>query len=201
MKRSAMPSRKAPMRRSGFTRATYGPKLENVPAEMQRAIDVATKELERLIAQNSRAVNSRSVHSMMTEPGRRTLIASAVRSIPALFRPMPKDNPIRSEAYRRLVAAMPCAICGIQGYSQAAHGDFGKGLGIKSTDLSCFPACGPHDGRTGCHYQIGTAGIMTKEERRLLEAQCAESTQAKLIDQAKHDKVMALVLRAVGLID
>ena len=34
---------------------------------------------------------------------------------------VPKDAPVRSEAYRRAVASLPCIACGIQGYSQAAH--------------------------------------------------------------------------------
>ena len=32
-----------------------------------------------------------------------------------------KAAPVRSEAYRRAVASLPCIACGIQGYSQAAH--------------------------------------------------------------------------------
>ena len=35
--------------------------------------------------------------------------------------PVTKDAPVRSEAYRRAVASLPCINCGIQGYSQAAH--------------------------------------------------------------------------------
>ena len=45
--------------------------------------------------------------------------------------PIPKAAPVRSEAYRRAVATLPCAICGVHGYSQAAHGSEGKGMGIK----------------------------------------------------------------------
>ena len=32
-----------------------------------------------------------------------------------------KAAPVRSEAYRRAVASLPCIACGIQGYSQAAR--------------------------------------------------------------------------------
>lgn len=35
--------------------------------------------------------------------------------------PIEKENPVRSERYRRAVASLPCAYCGIEGYSQAAH--------------------------------------------------------------------------------
>ena len=42
-----------------------------------------------------------------------------------------KAAPVRNEAYRRAVASLPCAICGLYGYSQAAHGSEGKGMGMK----------------------------------------------------------------------
>ena len=43
-----------------------------------------------------------------------------------------KAMPVRSEAYRRAVASLPCIACGIQGYSQAAHlPPEAKGMGMK----------------------------------------------------------------------
>ena len=62
-----------------------------------------------------------------------------------------KDAPARSEAYRRIVAAMPCANCGIAGYSQHAHANEGKGMGIKTDDRAGFPLCAPRPGIEGCH--------------------------------------------------
>jgi len=93
---------------------------------------------------------------------------------------IPKAAPARSEAYRRLVAAMPCAHCGIVGYSQAAHGDMGKGAHIKSDDRTCYPACGPRPGAIGCHALIGSTGSMTRDERRALEADYAAQTRAEI---------------------
>ena len=46
---------------------------------------------------------------------------------------------IRSEYYRRYVAALPCIHCGLEGYSQAAHANnsiFGKGMGQKAHDCT-----------------------------------------------------------------
>jgi hypothetical protein len=40
-----------------------------------------------------------------------------------------KEKAIESEPYRRLVAQLPCMWCGIEGYSQHAHLNYGKGLG------------------------------------------------------------------------
>ena len=62
-----------------------------------------------------------------------------------------KDAPARSEAYRRIVAAMPCANCGIAGYSQHAHANAGKGKGIKTDDRMGFPLCAARPGVEGCH--------------------------------------------------
>ena len=95
--------------------------------------------------------------------------------------PIPKSAPLRDESYRRWVASLPCAHCGIEGYSQAAHGDAGKGMGIKSSDDTCYPACGPRPSLfgmdPGCHYLIGTSGTFSKEERRTLEAEYAARTR------------------------
>ena len=65
-----------------------------------------------------------------------------------------KDAPARSEAYRRIVAAMPCANCGIAGYSQHAHANEGKGMGIKTDDRAGFPLCAPRPGIEGCHARF-----------------------------------------------
>jgi hypothetical protein len=93
--------------------------------------------------------------------------------------PCPKEPaPVRDEGYRRLVAALPCIICGIEGASQAAHGNAGKGRGMKTCDLTCFPAC--HEGANGCHrkwdeYKFGRFAQARKEPW------FAEQTQLKLI--------------------
>lgn len=83
-----------------------------------------------------------------------------------VWRPMPvvtapKSNPVRSEAYRRLVAALPCINCWIAGHSQCAHGPT-LGGGIKCDDRMSFPLCAAHDGVVGCHalfdqYKLGDA--------------------------------------------
>ena len=54
--------------------------------------------------------------------------------------PVTKDAPVRSEAYRRAVASLPCIACGIQGYSQAAHLP-PEAKGMKQSDLLTFPLC------------------------------------------------------------
>lgn len=80
-----------------------------------------------------------------------------------------KEEPLRSEAYLRLVAAMPCCICGIEGNSQAAHPNTGKGMGMKTDDRLAFALCGPRPGEAGCHAKFDQGGLFTKEERRAFE--------------------------------
>ena len=64
---------------------------------------------------------------------------------------IPKAEPVRSEAYRRLVAAMPCAACGLEGRSQCAHVNSNKGKGVKASDTDSMPLCADQPGRVGCH--------------------------------------------------
>ena len=56
-------------------------------------------------------------------------VPGPVASAPAA--PIEKSAPVRSEAYRRAVASLPCINCGVPGYSQCAHSNSGKGAGIK----------------------------------------------------------------------
>lgn len=85
------------------------------------------------------------------------------------FMKFPKHKPARSEAYRRYVAQFPCDHCGVEGYSQAAHPNTGKGMGMKADDFSCFPLCAPRFGVPGCHALFDQSALMTKDERRQYE--------------------------------
>lgn len=91
--------------------------------------------------------------------------------------PVSKDAPVRSEAYRRLVAALPCACCCAPGPSQAAHSNFGKGLSLKSDDRTCFPLC------PTCHRDHDQGGRLSREERRFAESVWGTMTRA-LIEAA-----------------
>ncbi len=93
---------------------------------------------------------------------------------PAANEPQPKALPVRSEAYRRLVAAMPCAHCRKAGPSQAAHADQGKGIAIKASDLTCYPLC------PRCHALMGASGVLMRDQRRALEARYGAETMAAI---------------------
>jgi len=105
-----------------------------------------------------------------------------------LVMPRPKDAPVRDEAYRRRVAALPCAHCGRPPPSQCAHADEGKGMGIKSSDLDTYPACADAPGRVGCHSLIGASGMFTREQRRHLERTYAERTRENLAEKRRIQK-------------
>lgn len=148
----------------------------------------------------SAGFKSRAPSSEQRDPDR-------VRSVPAVtpgaFRaPEPvasapaaqvaKAAPVRSEAYRRLVARLPCAVCGVPGYSQAAHANLGKGMGLKACDLTCFPACGPRPGIQGCHAALDQGALFTKAVRRELEPVWAADTRRKLLALGLWPKALPL---------
>jgi hypothetical protein len=93
------------------------------------------------------------------------------------LRSFPKLKPPRSESYRRWVASLPCIVCGIQGYTQAAHPNQGRGLGQKASDLDCFPLCGTRPGHMGHHYEHDNLIDMTLEQRRIRENEYTRITQ------------------------
>ena len=146
------------MRRTPFRRAASTTTHESEQEREQRLIDKARR------AMNSVVPRSANMGSATT--------AAA---------PIPKAAPVRSEALRRAVASLPCVICGMPGYSQAAHGSEGKGMGIKACDLlTLFPACCDRPGVRGCHSQLDQGALFTKAVRRELEPVWAADTQRRI---------------------
>lgn len=92
----------------------------------------------------------------------------------------PKDLPIRSQAYLRLVAQLPCKHCGIWGHSQTAHANTGKGMGTKACDLQTFPLCADRPGQRGCHSLFDQGALFGKEARRLIEPAWVADTQRRI---------------------
>jgi len=90
---------------------------------------------------------------------------------------------VRSEKHRRAVAGLPCVHCGIEGYSQAAHANTGKGMGMKSCDFDTFPLCADRPGVRGCHSQFDQGALFSKHERREVEQRWIAHTRASLAMQ------------------
>lgn len=93
---------------------------------------------------------------------------------------VPKMQLLRSESYRRWVSILPCCACGIEGWTQVAHGNqakYGHGRSIKSGDQFVFPMCGPRPGHMGCHamHDLRMDGL-SKAERDALEDEYIERT-------------------------
>ena len=95
--------------------------------------------------------------------------------MPLMF---PKAAPVRSKAYRKRVAELPCISCGIEGMSQAAHGP-ALGRGIKCSDLDTFPLCADSPGRIGCHRRFDNYD-RPAEDRRAQADEWAAQTRARL---------------------
>jgi hypothetical protein len=112
----------------------------------------------------------------------------------------PKTKPVRSEAYRKLVASMPCVCCGIQGRSQAAHANSGRGLGQKAPDTELFPLCADSPGSLGCHSHFDRLIGMTLERRRELEREYIAKTHEKAIEASWSDWRVRALLERIGLV-
>ena len=115
--------------------------------------------LTRRVPIKSAGFKSRAPGSEQRDPDRVRVMPTVV---PGAFRlPEPvasapaaqvaKAAPVRSEAYRRAVASLPCAHCGIEGYSQHAHENDGKGARMKVDDRRAMPLCCSRPGIEGCH--------------------------------------------------
>jgi hypothetical protein len=93
----------------------------------------------------------------------------------------------RSEAWRRYVASLPCFSCGVEGYSQCAHANYGKGMATKASDLDTFPLCCARPGIHGCHYLHDNCVGMTRAQRRDLETSYIERMQIQATIDKRND--------------
>ena len=118
------------------------------------------------------------VRSMPTVAPGAFRVPEPVASAPAAR--VEKSAPVRSEAYRRAVASLPCVICRVPGYTQAAHGSEGKGMALKACDLTLFPACCDRPGVQGCHAKLDQGALFTKAVRRELEPVWAADTRRRI---------------------
>lgn len=95
--------------------------------------------------------------------------------------PIAKSEPERSEAYKRLVAAMPCANCGRVGRSQHAHTNAGKAKGMKNDDRDAMPLCADDYGLLGCHSRFDRYALfLGRDEHVRMGAQWAAETRQKI---------------------
>lgn len=165
------PLARTPFKRKNSSLSTSLKGAENTPQKQPQSH--ASKALAAII----NVVKSRPNHA-----------TSAPALTPVFRGSFPKSKPVRSAAYRRVVASLPCVICGVPGYSQAAHGSGAgtavcKGMGLKSCDLTCFPACALR-----CHPALDQGALFTKAARHALEPVWAADTQRRIRAMGKWPK-------------
>lgn len=105
-----------------------------------------------------------------------------------------KADLVRSEPYRRLVAAGACEHCGISGYSQAAHLP-PEGKAIKVTDLDTFALCTVHPGPggdviEGCHKRFDNYELFPREAIGAVARKWIKNTQRRVLATGKWPKAV-----------
>ena len=121
----------------------------------------------------------RTVPTPIPESQRRNAVFARM-DVPAAP-PIEKEDAVRSEPYRRLIAALPCAYCRKEGRSQHAHTNgANKGKGIKNDDRDAMPLCADEPYSVGCHrlfdlYRLIPGG---RDAHRRMGTQWAAETRA-----------------------
>ena len=105
--------------------------------------------------------------------------------------PIAKANPVRSQQYLRAVASLPCAICGIQGYSQAAHLP-PEAKGMKQSDLLTFPLCCTRVGIPGCHQDYDQYRLFPRAAAMAVGRAWAADTQRRILAMGLWPKALPL---------
>ena len=149
--------RRTPMKRTPFKRRA-------APAAESQPKPIGTSAGQALTAIKTRAPLRASTYAAPTEPAA----------------PIAKAPPVRSEAYRRAVASLPCINCGIQGYSQAAHLP-PEAKGMKQSDLLTFPLCRTRVGIPGCHQDYDQYRLFPRAAAMAVGRAWAAETQRRLL--------------------
>jgi hypothetical protein len=120
----------------------------------------------------------RTVHTPVPEHLRR----AASFAQPEQAEAITNDAPARSEPYRRLVAAMPCANCGRVGRSQHAHENGAdKARGMKQDDRRAMPLCADDYGVLGCHTRFDRYALfLDRDEHRRMGALWSAQTRVAI---------------------
>lgn len=131
-----------PMKRTGFKRKQPAPYKTASLGTGMTLIEKREAEREKRLADIAKS----AIANALEKPANLALVSLSIPTAP-----VEKENPLRSEAYRRAVASLLCIHCGIEGYSQHAHENAGKGKGMKADDRCAMPLCCTRPGIEGCH--------------------------------------------------
>lgn len=143
---------------------------------MQRTAWPARAPLKKDEPKQPLALTQQAFNAIKSIPRKSTY---AVVSRDVCAAPIVKAAPVRSEAYRRAVASLPCVACGIQGYSQAAHLP-PEAKGMKQSDLLTFPLCCVRLGVPGCHQDYDNYRLFPKHAAMTVGRAWAADTQRRI---------------------
>ena len=166
---------RTPMKRTGFKR-------RELPHAAHQDRD------QRLAERAARAASSARATAALVPPSTNAQCSAT----PAP--PIEKESPLRSEPYRRLVAALPCANCGIAGYSQHAHENDGKGKGMKVDDRRAMPLCCTRPGIEGCHVAFDQYRLLPggREAHHAQGHAWSEQTRTRIYESGQWPKKLPL---------
>ena len=128
----------------------------------------------------------RTVHTPVPELLRRQVTFASAEG---MTEAVEKDNPLKSERYRRLVASLPCINCGRVGHSQHAHTNALKAKGMKNDDRDAMPLCADDYGILGCHSRFDRYALfLDRSEHVRMGKEWAEKTRKQIEDMGLWPK-------------
>ena len=144
------------LRRTGFKSQGKGFKAGACSAVVDVDAHIIDGD-ERFVVQDDDRHAARAARQLVSADETRELVAVVgVAALVSTDAPsctaIVKENAIRHEGYRRLVASMRCCWCGREGRSNHAHENEGKGMSLKLDDRRAMPLCVDDMGLHGCHY-------------------------------------------------
>ena len=143
-----------PMKRTGFQRKSRIPAavIEQAGKNLAELLDADFLQSQLDAAREQRLAERAARQMACATPSPDNVTMAANDQMFA--EPIEKENPLRNEPYRRLVAAGACKSCRIEGYSQHAHENEGKGKGLKLDDRRAMALCCTRPGVEGCHVKF-----------------------------------------------
>lgn len=134
--------------------------------------------LKRSSFKRQQIERKRTVHTPVPEHLRRHVTFASAEG---MTEAVEKENPLKSEPYRRLVASLPCINCGRVGHSQHAHTNALKAKGMKNDDRDAMPLCADDYGILGCHSRFDRYALfLDRAEHVRMGKEWAEQTRNQI---------------------
>ena len=179
---------RTPMKRTGFKRKQPAAIIKTA------TLGPSTFAADKYNADREQRLAERAARAMATASASPDNVVMTEPSLIYLIGPIEKDSPLRSEPYRRLVAALPCAHCGIEGYSQHAHENDGKGKGMKVDDRRAMPLCCTRPGIEGCHAAFDSYRLLPggRDAHHAQGRAWAQQTRTRIYESGQWPKKVPL---------